>query len=71
MNIYREDPMDTILPPDNELEHNIVNIQLDSRGPTKRLSSMVEEDDILNDVTKFEVEYSQTPEPDSLNMLKV
>ena len=71
MNIFREDPMDTILPPDNELEHNIVNIQLDSKNPTKRLSSMVEEDDILNDVTKFEVDYSKTPEPDSLNMLKV
>ena len=71
MNIFREDPMDTILPPDNELEHNIVNIQLDSRIPTKRLSSMVEEDDILNDVTKLEVDYSKTPEPDSLNMLKV
>ena len=71
MNIFREDPMDTILPLDNELEHNIVNIQLDSKNPTKRLSSMVEEDDILNDVTKFEVDYSKTPEPDSLNMLKV
>ena len=69
MNIYREDPMDTILPPENELEHNIVNIQLDS--PTKRLISLAEEDDILNDVTKLEVEYSKTPEPDSLNMLKV
>jgi hypothetical protein len=58
MNIFREDPMDTILPPDNDLEHNIVNIQLDSNGPSKRMSSMAEEDDILNEVTKLEVEYS-------------
>ena len=34
MNIYRKDPMDTILPPDNDLEHNIVNIELNSRNPT-------------------------------------